>query len=1036
MRHDLVAVERTLAEPCPSAGLSNYSILSVDDDDAARYVRRRVLEGAGFRVIDASDGPEALRLANAEEPSLVLLDIRLPGADGFSVCERLKMAPKTAAIPVVHVSAVGRYEADLPESLRRHSDAYLREPVEPETLVAVVTALIRARESERLARQSDAKYQHLADTALEAIWVVDGQGTIQFVNDRLAGMLQYTAQELEGRSIWDLAPSEDTDRLKVETLTRITGDASDRYDVPLCRRDGSIIWLSGTGRNIRDNQGVTTGRTAVFMDITERKRAQDALMESQQRLELALNVAELGTWEADIVTGTVTASLRTCAMFGFKSERPCMDDWMSFLHPEDRDRVRGEFEKAIEGLAPYDAEFRLLGADGGTRWVHAKGRRVCDGRGRPLRLVGVAQDVTARKEAEAARERQRAVFEAIVENIPVMLCLCDPALSTFQLNRECQRVLGWTKKETNASEFLAQVYPDAAYRESVSDYMHSLAPGWRELDCVAHSGETIPCEWANIELPDHSRIGIGIDLRPRKQAEEALRRSEASLRERAAELLAFMDALPVATFVARDSHCHDVIGSRMTYELLRLPCGSNVSASAPGGQADWKFRFVRDGHDIPAHQLPAERAVATGAPVRDYEFDIVYDDGTTRNLLGNAVPLLDDHGVPWGAVAAFLDITDRKRAESHLRETQKLESVGLLAGGIAHDFNNLLTAIMGNTSIVIKQVDAGPAARLKGILRSAERAANLIRQLLAYSGKAQVIARLIDVTQAVTEMRALMEISVPKSVRLCFDLEQRLPSIRLDPSQLEQILMNLVINAGEAIGPGNAGTVRVTTALAVVDEPFTDGLGGEITPGRYLRIEVSDTGSGMEPETIRKVFEPFFSTKFAGRGLGLAAVAGIVRSQHGAITVKSTPGQGSTFRVLLPAGNDVAAAEPAEGGRGVVLVADDDDSVREFIADVARGLGYRVLTACDGSEALAVCAREQVDVVVLDVVMPVMGANLFLPKLKAMQSGVRILLTSGYSETDARRLCVDYPDIAFVQKPYTAHQIEDAIEGLLASLKL
>jgi len=1012
-----------------------YIVLSVGGDEAIRRVRRDVLERAGFRVYDAADGTEALHLAGAAQPALVLLDGDLPDLNGFSVCEWLKAHPETALIPVVQISASERADADPAKSRRGSSDACLREPVEAETLVSVVRALIRARESQREIVRAEQEYRNVVQTALEGIWVLDPCGTIQFANTRMADLLQYSPEELRGRAMWELTVEEDRERLEAEFHRRFTEDSKEPSDLRLRRQDGKVVWLSGAGRNVCDDGGAPVARTAVFIDITQRKLAQDALIENQERLQLAFDVAELGAWEVDLETRVVTAAPRTCAMFGFSASRPQLEDWIDRIHPEDRERVRRDLTAAIHGEAAFDSEHRVGGPDERTRWIQSKARRVADAVGRPKRLVGVSQEITDRKEADLARERQRELFQAIIENIPVMLCIYDGDMRAFQVNPEFERVLGWSTEDALRGDLMERVYPDAEDREELTEYMQALTPGWREFDATTKGGETIPCEWANLRLSDDRRVGIGIDLRPRKEAEQALRESEADLRARAAELQAIMDALPVATFVARDAECRDVIGSRMTYELLRLPEGSNASATVAREQSPPTFRFLRDGREIPARQLPVTRAAATGEPVRDYEFEIALEDGTERNMLGNAVPLLDEHGRPRGAVGAFVDITDRKRAEERLRASQKLESLGLLAGGIAHDFNNLLTAIMGNTSIAIKEAGPGPAARLKQILRSADRAAKLIRQLMTYSGKGPVLARDVDVAQAVSEMRNLMELSVPKSVRLNLDLEQRVPPVWLDPSQLEQILMNLVINAGEAIGEGNAGRIRVSTSKMEVEKGFSDELGSEIPPGRYARIAVSDTGAGIEADVLRKVFDPFFSTKFAGRGLGLAAVAGIVRSHRGAITVNSMQGKGTTFSVLLPLNGDEPGMEeePQGPARGVVLVVEDDGSVREFIADVARSMGFRVLTACDGADAMAACEREAIDAVVLDVVMPGMGGNVLLPLIKERLPEARILLTSGYNEVDARRLCADFPYTAFVQKPYTADEIAAAIEELTAA---
>lgn len=389
-----------------------------------------------------------------------------------------------------------------------------------------------------------------------------------------------------------------------------------------------------------------------------------------------------------------------------------------------------------------------------------------------------------------------------------------------------------------------------------------------------------------------------------------------------------------------------------------------------------------------------------------------------------------------GFAMILRDETERRRASEVVLQRQRLESVGLLAGGIAHDFNNLLTAIMGNASLIVEEMPPGPAKRIKDLIRCAERAAQLTKQLLEYSSKGRTIIQDVDVSEAISNLGGLVEFSIPKSVQLAFTVQKRLPLVRMDPGQLQQILMNLVINAGEAIGEGTPGKITVTASVTDVDNSFVDALGQQIVAGRYLEVEVRDTGCGIDEQSRAEIFDPFYTTKFLGRGLGLAAVAGILRVQRGAITLDSVPGSGSTFRILLPVISSAVQEpedQPAGSSRGTILVIDDERSVRTFIGAALRQHGYRVALASDGREGLAICDREGGDIhaVVLDVVMPVMGAKEFLPVFGARYPEAKVLLTSGYDEAGARQLCVAYPDAAFIQKPYTAQQIACAIRKLL-----
>ncbi len=661
-------------------------------------------------------------------------------------------------------------------------------------------------------------------------------------------------------------------------------------------------------------------------------------------------------------------------------------------------------------------------------------------------------DVTALKRAEQQLRESRDLLTGTQQIAGAGSFDLDLKTNHAVWSEGLQRLYGFPARgsEVRMEDWLEWVLPED--RDRAASPLNAWIPseeGTIEFRiCRRDTGEVRWIEARGKVLRDETGtpvriIGFNIDTTERKRVEERLHRSIEELREsdareraRAAELQAVMEAVPIAVFIARNPDCRYLSGNRMTYDLLRMPYGSNLSKSAPHGEKPRAFRIMRNGHEIPPHELPVQSAALTGRPVRNCEFEVVFEDGSSRYLIGDAVPLFGENGRPRGAVGAFLDMTERRRNEERLRQTQKLESIGLLAGGIAHDFNNLLVGIMGNASLVLEDVGSAQQERIKDVIASAERAAHLTSQLLAYSGKGQFVVRDLDVSQAVNEMAGLVEFSIPKSVQLSVNVQRRLPSVRMDPSQLHQILMNLVINAGEAIGEGNPGRVAVATSMADISSSFVDATGEEIGPGRYVRIQVSDTGSGIDGEMKSKIFDPFFSTKFTGRGLGLAAVAGIVRSANGAITVDSSPGRGSSFSVFLPVVDRGAPEVEKEESatRGTVLVVDDEATVRDFIQAALSKESYRVLVASDGREALSVSDREPggIDAVVLDVVMPVMGAKDLLPRLRERRADIRVLLTSGYSESEARRLCAAYPGAAFIQKPYTAGQLVKAIADLIA----
>jgi signal transduction histidine kinase/CheY-like chemotaxis protein len=483
-------------------------------------------------------------------------------------------------------------------------------------------------------------------------------------------------------------------------------------------------------------------------------------------------------------------------------------------------------------------------------------------------------------------------------------------------------------------------------------------------------------------------------------------------------------------------------GNRAAYDLLRMPPGCNLSKSPPDGEQPAKFRLMKDGIEIPPSELPVRMAASTGQPLRDSEVELVFEDGATVNMLGDAVPMLDDQGHSRGAVGVFVDITGRKRAEARLREAQKLESLGLLAGGVAHDFNNLLVGVIGNASLAQEMLppDHPAAELLDGVIKTGQQAAHLTRQMLAYSGKGKFLVEALNLSALIPEMAGLVRPSISKKIALHLDLEEDLPSVEADRGQLQQVFMNLALNAAEAIG-SHEGLITVRTGVQDVDDRYTRlrPEAAALATGKYVCLEVRDTGSGMDDATRARIFDPFFSTKFTGRGLGLAAVAGILRGHKGAILVSSAPGQGSCFTVLFPAAARAAEERPAAAGMaavrgsGVVLVVDDEKLVREMVKKALERYGYTVLLADGGLAAIDLLKRHPADValVVLDLSMPRMSGEEALPELRKIRPEVKVLVSSGYSESETMTMFKGQRVSGFIQKPYTGAGLAEKVKACL-----
>jgi PAS domain S-box-containing protein len=563
-----------------------------------------------------------------------------------------------------------------------------------------------------------------------------------------------------------------------------------------------------------------------------------------------------------------------------------------------------------------------------------------------------------------------------------------------------------------------------------------------EVPALRRDGSRIPVELTVTPVRTHAGFAFYAsmrDLSERLRHEEALRRSERFSRR-------LVESIPHAAFV------FDLRTRRFEYVSDRAEAVLGRPA------AEWTSLGPR-GLDRLVH--PEDRAKVAGLLGR-------WDEADDDEGVGEELRIRDASGA-WRRVRAYAkvfsrtpdgrvrqlvgtceDVTrarlaeeERRALEARVRSAQKAESLGVLAGGIAHDFNNLLTSVLGNAGLAGFHLDAEAAALpfLRQIETAARRAADLTQQLLAYAGKGQLVVTRVDLSRLVEEMTGLLETVVSKDVRIVSRHGRGGAVVEGDATQLRQVAMNLIVNASDA-SLGRAGEVVVTTGLLDVAPGDAIGVGAEepLPAGRYAYLEVTDDGCGMDAETLARIFDPFFSTKRTGRGLGLAAVLGIVRGHRGAIRVTTEPGHGSSFQVLLPAcAKPADEDEPADVGEwvpgGTVLLVDDEEEVRDAVRPMLENLGFEVLEAEDGVGALQAFRRhaDRVDCVLLDLTMPRLDGARTLRRLRAIRPGVRVLASSGFAEDDVReRFARSEPPAGYLHKPYGLEELKRALRKVLA----
>lgn len=527
------------------------------------------------------------------------------------------------------------------------------------------------------------------------------------------------------------------------------------------------------------------------------------------------------------------------------------------------------------------------------------------------------------------------------------------------------------------------------------------------------------------------------EVRIREQGEESIRRSEAKFRA--------IINVSFVPFAMNDENMNitflnPAFTRAFGYEPKDIPTVEEWWLKAYP-DPDYRLWVSSKWHELML------RARQDGMEFEPLEADVRCKNGTTRTVLASATPLGD--AFEGEHLVILLDITEQKHAEEQrlkleqqLLHAQKLESLGVLAGGIAHDFNNILMAIIGNADLALMRINKeSPATEnLHRIEQAAARAADLAKQMLAYSGKGKFVIDNISLNNLLEEMLHMLEVSISKRAVLRLNLHEELPPVEADVTQIRQIIMNLVINASEAIGE-KSGFIAITTGCMNCDRNYLKDvwLDENLSEGFYVYLEISDSGCGMDKETMSRLFDPFFTTKFTGRGLGMAAVLGIVRGHNGAIKVYSEPGKGTTFKVLLPA-SDRPLASSGSGadhidwhGCGTVLLVDDEESVRGIGSEMLKELGFSVITANDGREAIEAfkASTDDFAFVVLDLTMPHMDGEQCFRELHKICPDVKVIMSSGFNEQEVTQKFVGKGLSGFIQKPYKLSTLRNAIVKVL-----
>ncbi len=882
---------------------------------------------------------------------------------------------------------------------------------------------------------------------------------LAFVNDAFLRLTGYDRSEVIGRNHRFLQ-GEDTDPMAVAALrTAIDAGEPIEIDVLNYRKDGSSFWNRLLISPLLGADGEPAYFTASQYDVTferelvalrarnevlaaENAQRSDALVESEAQLRLALGVGRLGVFELDLKTERLTASDRTRAHFGRPPDGPfTMEDVRSAIHADDRPGLRAAFDEAAAAGTELDHEYRVPRGDGLPGWLHVRALVLPGPDGQPGRLLGTSADVTERRHrTEALRENEERLRVAL-EAGEFGTWELDPDTDIAICSPRHHAILGYPTLSGTWSfaDFRRHVVPDDVPKvvgafDRAARFGEPL--GLRVRIRRADNGEI---RWIDMRGLAMQRADVG---RPRMTGVVADVTDEVAAEAARRQLTELLEVRVAARTRERDS-----LWQASRDLLVVLGTDGVIVAANPA----WTrlLGWTEDdliGHDFTEYLFDPETSSPAGIGSRRHlETRYRHRDGSMRWIEWTASPA-DDH-----IIAVGRDVTEQheaaaqlQAAEETLRQAQKMEAVGQLTGGIAHDFNNLLTGIMGALELIGTRVGQGRTGDLDRYIgaarQGAERAAALTHRLLAFSRQQTLDPKPVLAGRLIGGMEELIRRTIGPAITLTVAIEEGLWTTLCDPNQLENALLNLCINARDAMADGGRLTIEARNVpVGAKTGPAHDG-----PPGDHVCVAVTDTGTGMTPEIVARAFDPFFTTKPIGRGtgLGLSMTYGFARQSGGEVRIHSHVGLGTSVRVYLPRRDAGAPADVMAGNggterdrpiRGTVLVVDDEAAIRELIVEVLEERGFATLSASDGVEALRLLhSQARIDLLVTDVGLPAaLNGRQLADAARVRRPELRVLFITGYAEAAAFGHGVLEPGLAVLGKPFSMEALAGRVTEML-----
>jgi two-component system, cell cycle sensor histidine kinase and response regulator CckA len=887
---------------------------------------------------------------------------------------------------------------------------------------------ISEREAAREALEaSERRFRGLFEGAGAGMAIADLEGRFVEANEAYRLMLGYREEELTGLSYLDVTHPDDREDDRRQVAELLAGDL-DSYLIEkrYLAADGATVWARAHISLIRDGAGEPLHLAATTEDITGTKRAEARLRRSEGLRRLAGQLARVGGWSIDAADRRLDWSEEVFAIVEAPSslEIPSLHEAISLYPAGHRERIAAAMEAALTDGTPFDLELEVDTFAGRRLPVRVLGEPERDATGAITRIFGAFQDISALREATWRAEEAAARLRVTLESMTDALYTLDRDWRFTFLNQRAAELLRCERDEV-LGQVVWEAFPAAVESPMYEAYHRAIED--RETQVLEEFHYPALETWFSARIyPSEQGVAVYFrDVTDAHRARIALEEREAALERQAALLDEAQDAI-----IVRDEDRRVVYWNRGAERLYGWAAQEVLGTDIRGLL-----------YDDPAAFDAATAEVMTRG---HWSGEVVQRtrDGAVVVVAGRLTLVRNDDGRPEAILAINTDITEQQEIEQQLLRAQRMESIGTLAGGVAHDLNNVLSPILLAAELLELRVsDDVDADLLDTIAVSARRGADLVSQVLSFARGVEGQRAPVDVARLLRELRVLVRDTFPKDVVLRLQAPDRVPGLLGDRTQIQQVLVNLAVNARDAMPDG--GNLTITVSTVDLDAQDVAGTPGA-TPGEHLQVEVEDTGSGMPPEVAERVFEPFFTTKphGSGTGLGLSTSAAIVRSHGGFLRVASEPGHGSRFSLYLPTERGgapavpVVAMDPAlpRGDGRTVLVVDDEEAVRAMTRRTLETYGYEVLEARNGAEAVAVFTqhRDRVDVVLTDMMMPIMDGTATIHALRAVEPDLPIVGASGLHGDGEVAQAAGAGVAHFLTKPFTSRSLLETLAEVLA----